>query len=288
RRITAAELGARAANIGGDNVTQVTVKCQASRVNILVSDPLSRKSVTRSFDIGLSDPRARSRLVAIAATELVLASWTELETNPTLHVEPIGPVPSRDVRKAAREIAKEKMEHYEPKVETWYELETPKERSLRIVAIASGRRFFTHGGGLYGAGLRMGEERFKFLAWAADAVLETGTILTGGETNYRVTTSTASGMLLGYLRSGAFTARAGAGLRVGLAASTSTSGQFSGATSLTPWGWPLGVMCFSLAGGGLVLDLSGEAGYVVLPVRGGGATIEGGWFAGQIGLGLVL
>jgi hypothetical protein len=156
---------------------------------------------------------------------------------------------------------------------------------FRIVALGSGRKFFTHPGTLAGGGLRFGEEPFKYFSWAADVLLESGE-LHSTESNYRVTTSTIGGMILAYVRTGAFTARAGAGLRVGLAASTPTA-QFPGTSSLAPWGWPLGALCFSLRGGHAVFDLSGEAGYVVLPVR-SGTSMSGGWFSAQFGIGFII
>jgi hypothetical protein len=290
RRIVAAELGARAANIAGQDVTQITVRCEGTRVAIHVEDPLSRKAVQRSFDIGLSDPRARARLVAIAATELVLASWVELETNRHPHVEPTGAEASPAAKKAAREIAKDLLtEAYEPKIRNWYETETPKNRMLRLVPLFSARSFFDYKGTLWGGGVRIGEERFRFLSWAADVLLESGTIQ-GTDTDYQVTTGTLGATLFAYAHSGYLTGRIGAGLRTGFAGSTPLRGGGPGGTSsLVPWGWPLGAASVTLLlARGFGLDLSGEGGYVVLPARGGGATLSGFWVSGQIGITIVL
>lgn len=129
RRITAAELGAAAANERGPGVTEVTVSCEGARVIILVRNPLTMKGVQRSFDIRLSDPRSRSRLVAIASTELVLASWSELETNPKPHVEPEGAQSHEPAVKVARKLAKERVsaEAYEPHFRNWYDADTPED-----------------------------------------------------------------------------------------------------------------------------------------------------------------
>jgi hypothetical protein len=291
RRIVAAELGARAANVASQNVTQITVRCEGTRVAIHVSDPLSRKAVQRSFDIGLSDPRARARLVSIAATELVLASWVELETNRHLHVEPVGPAPSPDATKAARELARELLsERYEPKPRTWYDVETPSERMLRIVPVVSARGFFTHPGTLWGGGLRMGEERFRFLSWSADVLLENGRI-SGTDTDYRITTGTLSGSVLAYAQSRYITGRLGAGLRVGFADITATRPRLGvgGGAFLVPWGWPLAAASVTLRfTRNFGLDVSGEGGYVGLPVNGGQTSFGGFWFGGQAGFTVIL
>jgi hypothetical protein len=40
--------------------------------------------------------------------------------------------------------------------------------------------------------------------------------------------------------------------------------------------------------GALVVDFSGEGGYVNLLVRNGRPPLQGGWASGQVGLGIVL
>jgi hypothetical protein len=286
RRIFAAELGVRPVNSSGPDVTEATVTCEGPRVIIRVRDPLSRKALQRSFTLALADPRARARLVSIAATELVLASWSELETNPKLHVEPEGPKPPAEATRAAQAIAEERRASYEPKSRRWYETETPDDRMLRVVALGSARRFFGYPGTLFGGGLRVGEERFRFMSWSADALFESGTLDTR-ESRYDVFTTTLGGWILLYGRAGPVTGRVGAGLRAGVAGAS--VGGASGTSSIAPWGWPLGASSVSFRlTSGLVLDLSGEAGYVLLPVPGAGQkSIEGGWFSGQIGLGVI-
>jgi hypothetical protein len=86
-----------------------------------------------------------------------------------------------------------------------------------------------------------------------------------------------------YKRWGFFTGRIGAGLRVGAVSSTGPQGS----TSIAPWGWPLGAtsMTFWISSS-LVVDLSGEAGYAVLPVpNAGDASVRAWWCSGQAGVG---
>jgi hypothetical protein len=286
RRVVAAELGAVPASASGDNVTHVTITCEALRILVRVEDPLSRKAVQRRFSVGLLDPRARGRFVSIAAAELVLASWAELQTNPTPAAEPEGPPPDPALQRAARRTVQERLESYEPSSRTWYELETPQDRPLRVVALASTRAFLGYAGTLYGGGARIGEERFRWLSWCGDLLLERGDVDVG-QRMFSLQTVTAGGWLMGYLRSGMFTARLGPGLRLGVAQSAEQSGA-DGSPSLAPWGWPLAAASMSLAVGAFVLEVSGEAGYAVLPLGGGGdpAVLRDGWYSGQVGVGI--
>ena len=43
-----------------------------------------------------------------------------------------------------------------------------------------------------------------------------------------------------------------------------------------------------LSGRYVVIDLAGECGYAVIPGEGGGGSITGAWFSGQVGVGFVL
>jgi hypothetical protein len=295
-RIATAELSGSPSETKDPDVLAIDVSCEDSRVVIRVKDPLSRKAVQRSFNLALSDPKARSRLVAIAATELVAASWAELQVGRPLTVPPEGGTPGE----AERRVASVALTHvkpnpnpalvepkgpstpYEPYERHWYDMEAPVDRMFRVVAVASGRTFFKVPGILWGGGVRVGEERFRFASWSADALIETGGV--GIPSNrYNLLTATVGGALLLWVRSGPVTARLGAGLRAGIAEVGST------ASSVAPWGWPLGTSSISFRlSPHFVLDISGEAGYVVLPSgRQDQADLKGGWFSGQIGLGMV-
>jgi hypothetical protein len=309
RRIMSAELRARPVDAKGPDVTEVSISCSANGAAVKVRDPISRKTVRRSFDLGTAEPKARGRLVAIGATELVLASWAELFTNPNPKVEPEGPRPSPPMASAARSVASgakppstapttahpaprpppsppaSEPARYEPRPRPWYVLDSPADRQFRVVGVASARGFFKSDGILWGGGLRFGEERFRFVSWSADVLVETGSLATSGN-QYGVTTTTAGGALMLYYKNRHFTARLGAGLRAGFAGATHGG---SAAASLAPWGWPLGTTSVTLRiSRSVVIDLAAEAGYMVLPVPGTGEkSIEGAWFSGQFGIGFI-
>lgn len=102
RRIFAADLGTRVATEPNPYITEVNIGCEGKRVIVRVRDPLSRKTVRRSFDSTSFGDRGEARLVAIAASELVMASWAELAANPAPEVEPEGPAPTAQTVETAR------------------------------------------------------------------------------------------------------------------------------------------------------------------------------------------
>jgi len=106
QRIFAADLGTPETSEAGPDVTEVTVTCENDRVTIRVRDPISRKTVKRSIDPKSFGSGAESRIVAIAASELVLASWAELSANPKPQVPPDGPAPSEAAVETARGVVR--------------------------------------------------------------------------------------------------------------------------------------------------------------------------------------
>jgi hypothetical protein len=284
-RIFAAELGAASTTTANPGVTEVTIVCSDVHVLVRVKDPLSRKTVQRSFDTSTFDPRATPRLVALAASELVLASWAELYSNPTPAVEPEGPVPSANATMAALSALRERTQlggvDAEPRPRP--DPDEPDDRVLRLVALASVRAFPGDSGALYGGGARLGEERFRLVAWALDTIIERGQVISrvGGQPiESTVTSATFGGSLLAYYSfKQVLTLRLGVGLRAGVVVASKPS--------IAPWGWPLGVTIWSLRVGAFVADVSGEAGYVAFPISQGG-EVRGYWLSGQLGIGMVL
>jgi hypothetical protein len=316
RRLVAAELGAMQVEQRGPGVTLVSVHCGGLRVVIRVDDPLSKKTVQRAFDTGPMDPRARARWIALAASELVLSSWVELETNPAPQVQPEGPAVPAPVRRAAQAAVRrltppaprepapasaasrvatrpgtESKASDEPEARAETTEHPEHERSFRAVALGSVRTFFNDDGTLWGGGMRFSEERFRHMSWSADFLLEAGSIDTT-KADYRVRSGSIGGWLMLYTRQRVVTARVGAGLRVGFAASLAenTSDDYEGSRqsgAVAPWGWPLAAASLSIDSGPIVAELAFESGYVVLPVGGsGGPSVAGGWFSAQFGLGI--
>jgi hypothetical protein len=102
-KLLALELDARLEE-PSDAVTTVRASCSASTpplVALEVSDPITRKTVLRKIDLSTYPFRARARVLALAAAELVAASWAEAAANPTPKVEPAGPPPAPVERASA-------------------------------------------------------------------------------------------------------------------------------------------------------------------------------------------
>jgi hypothetical protein len=327
RRIFAADLGAKADAPPGEDVTAVIIRCDGSKVVMTVRDPLSRKAVRRTFDSKTFGERGEARLVALAASELVFASWAELDKNPEPAVTGEGPparaetlataravVRARDVARAqpgndgnarARKLVPRTLDgtpvnpatkpaNREPAAEAsdddFEDADAPSSRTelsdngagphplvRRAVAVVSRRTFLDVEGGLTGGGARYGEDREGLVSWSADALVEKGSVQ-----QLQLTSWSAGACLFAHRRAGVSTVRLGAGLRGGVL-------QVDAGPNVATWGWPLGVLSISVRGGPVFVDLTGEIGYGVLPVRGGAnPAIWSAWVNGQLGLGLAL
>lgn len=332
RRIFAADLGTPADAPPGEDVTAVIIRCDGSKVVMTVRDPLSRKAVRRTFDSTTFGERGEARLVALAASELVFASWSELDTNPAPAVTGEGPptraetlataravVRARDVARAqpgsetsarakapAGKLVPRTMEGTPVKspayagrgdaaadtretddfddAEPALEERKPSDNGAgphpvvrRAVAVISRRTFLDVRGGLTGGGARYGEDREGLVSWSTDALVEKGSAQ-----EFQITSWSAGACLFAHRRAGVSTVRLGAGLRGGVL-------QVDAGPNVVTWGWPLGVLSVSVRGGPVFVDVTGEIGYGVLPVRGGAnPAIWTAWVNGQVGVGLAL
>jgi hypothetical protein len=302
-RVLAAELGSESAPNDDADPTFIVVTCAERRVLIEVTDVVSRKTLQRKFDLGRSTPRARPRLLAIAAAELVLASWAEIALRPRLRVEPEGPAPSASRARAAAARARTAAStpdvrdatmtaDDDPEVEAeararrswWLTLQVPERRHFRVVPLVSTRSFIDHGGRLWGGGLRIGEEPLAYASWALDTLFESGT-LENPSSSYKVDTWTLGALMYLHHRLGLVALRAGAGLRGGFVASRVASGEAT--RSAIPWGWPMLALNVTV-GDHAQVELSAEASYVALPVTATtlGVSVRGLWLALQLGIGI--
>jgi hypothetical protein len=307
-RIISAELGSSATEDEPQEPTWIVATCDNTRVLVEVGDTISRKTLRRSFDLGRAPAQARSRLVAIAASELVLASWAELAIRPRLRVEPEGPPPSAERAARARERATRVSpappvgpepglepatvaeERDEPLLlaprQRWLDELPPDRRRFRLTGMATVRAFLSQDATLWGAGARIGEERLVLTSWALDAMFERGTV-----SGFEVQSWSVGGMLYLYGRARFLTGRIGAGLRVGLSASTAAAGKSSPPPTrvLIPWGWPMLAAGVSIGRELVALELSAESGYVSFPVSSGanGLSVGGLWVGVQLGLSIL-
>lgn len=299
RRILEAELGTDLLAYDAAWVTVITLRCEESVARVKVEDPVTRKVVSRGLNLDAVPEGSRSRLVALATAELVVATWAELELIAVPSVEPTGTRPPQEAVAAALEVVRDEVADaatLAQRERARRVTERRKERKPyhRIVPLVSARTFVNHPGSLWGGGLRFGKEVRRVFSWSVDALLEAGTI--GGSSGYYDLTTTTLGGHIGFSYRGPNgSARFGAGLRAGVVHATLDTTpanvdypEVSG-SELAPWGWPMLVTTLDLnLGQGLVLELGGETGYVLLPlsgVRGTDAALRGVWVNGQVGIG---
>jgi hypothetical protein len=263
-----------------------------------VRDPVSRKNLRRSFDSTSFGNRGESRLIAIAASELVLASWAELASNPNPVVEPEGPKPSVESVTTARASVRA---HTKPtelptpnrappvgtpvagpatRARTVRETNTPSRPATharrRVLAVASARAFFQKYGSVAGGGFRYGEDFLRIASWSADVLIESGRVQNAS------TSSSFGAHIYAHMQGGPLTCRLGAGVRMGILSMPNRT------TTIATWGWPVAAAnCSSVVGSGVVIELGGEGGYAYLQTNSTGrATLRAGWFAGMLGVGL--
>lgn len=303
QRIFAADLGASVTAEYGPDVTEVSIECEGPRVIVRVRDPVSRKNLRRVFDSTSFGDRGESRLIAIAASELVLASWAELAHNPAPTVEPEGPKPSVESLTTARGRVRARAKPTEiptpgrappvgeppsaaefppdvvvPLVPTPEapRVVVPERMKRRLLAVVSARSFFQEYGSIVGGGFRYGEDHVSSASWAADILVESGRI-----ENYATSTSFGA-HIYAHTQGGALTCRLGFGVRVGAL-------SYPERTTVATWGWPVGSASCSVVKRPVVVELSGESSYAWLQSpTSTRATLRAGWFAGGLGIGLVL
>lgn len=98
------------------DVTSVRAECADSVLRLVVHDPITAKTVERSYDLSTTDDRALPRTVALAIAELVAATWSELEEE-VREVEPEEALPvalGATTNEAARASARRVVEATRP------------------------------------------------------------------------------------------------------------------------------------------------------------------------------
>ena len=105
QRIAAIELRATLVDAAPDaTVTKVTATCRGTLAALEVVDPTTGKSLERTVALTEAAPNGRARLLALAVAELVVASWSELQSNPQPRAPaatPLAPYAARESARAA-------------------------------------------------------------------------------------------------------------------------------------------------------------------------------------------
>jgi len=283
-KIVGIELGASVAEASSPEMTRVNATCKDKLVELKVDDPITGKSLNRVVDILAAAPKARARLLALAIVELVSASWTELETNPTPVVPPAGPKPKPEVKEAARDAVRTRV------------IPQPSPTALRLMAEVGRKMFFPRTGPTLGFGLRAGSDAWPIFGWTADMHADHASV-PASLGSVAVDTVSIGGAFVAHQSWSALALRGGLGFRGGIARLTGEPNDPDAVRASTlnaPWGGPMAV-----AGVGirpitmLSIELVAEAGYVILPVRAKVAAereagVDGAWIGATLAIGLAL
>ena len=261
----------------------VAVNCSQTLVRLNVDDPLTGKSLTRTFELLAVDAAVRARVVAIAIAELVSASWVELETNPRPRVPAVGPGPPRELAAQAISAARRQ----QPGL---------LGGRLTLTGIASAQVFWSSVGALWGGGLRMTGHIRRFVGWTVDALAHHGEVTTQPG-KVAVDTVTGAGAVVGRRSWARATLGGGIGFRIGatiLRGTANVSALVRSDSVVWAGGGPFGTLGVSvIAVRGLVLELNAEGGYWLFPTGGlingrRDVAVEGPWLGMQLGVGLAL
>ncbi len=255
--------------------TRVEIGCADDLVEITVHDPITGKSLTRRISPG--QPAGRERLLALAAMELLVASWVELATTP----EPVVPGVDSTAPVTARQKARSAVRRRFPtlaQAPAW---------STTVELLGAAQL----GGELQlGGGARLVRDHRRGFGWSVDVVATRGRAsVTLGEVTLGSVGASAGFHATG--QRGVWRWRAGGGGRMTLV-------QMAGDSER---GDVLGRHLTGFAGGPLVrgelqvepvadlaLGLAVESGYNLLAVRGqvdgaAGTSVDGPWLGLQLG-----
>jgi len=151
-----------------EDITQVSASCDGSEATIVVDDPTTGKTSSRRVRL----VHASERLLALAAAELISASWAEHHVRPRPEVERIDQTASEEVTVEATEVIRRRI--FEPL--------PPPERDAAPPPWTFGALFGSVGvsgrpaHATFGLGLLVGLELNRFFAALFDATYDLGRI----------------------------------------------------------------------------------------------------------------
>jgi len=255
----------------------------ADLVELRVDDAVTGKSLWRSIELQKADPGVRARLLSLALSELIFASWAELLVTPEPAVPAATPAASAATRQATSVQVERKLPRALPPL------------GVQLSGLGAAFVLWGEPSVCFGGGARATGDHRHHLGWDLDVLLQHGATATVlGTVNRDLVSARAA--LLFHRRVPYLTLRGGLGARLGaakLAGEPADAKTTLGAAVWGPWGGPLLTLGLSAAAARVRLDLSIEAGYVVSPVaaRVGGVravALDGTWFGIHLGLGSFL
>lgn len=85
--------------------TVIRVGCAQHAIELQLHDSVTRKAMQRSLELPDVDVATRTRLLALAVAEFVVASWMELQLSQPPPIEPVGPRATLEAAQEASRVA---------------------------------------------------------------------------------------------------------------------------------------------------------------------------------------
>jgi hypothetical protein len=289
RRLVALELGGTLDDEQPSGaMTVVHADCRDAQVQVVIDDPITGKIISRTLELPDQPRDARSRLLGLAISETVLASWAELAIAPV----PTAPSPagatSPDVVRQVTQIAEDHM----------------RQRTADS-SDAAGRWQISAGPALrwFGSGLVEPGLAVRTVHWLqSHALFGTGLDLDLGFAEASVANTghasalglSAAPLLAMRTTLGRLAATAGVGWRLGLVhfAGEPVDTLRAGRTAFALWTGPLLALDLDVRISRSAFVRAGvESGLVLLPARGtiSGVRVlsfDGSWLRGVLSLGM--
>ena len=271
----------------GGAITTASAQCAEDRVRLTIDDPVTGKTTARTLDLDGQPRKLRSRLLGLAISEAVLASWIELQLTPEPSWSQPDAVPWTETRREAARLAERRLQV------------TSRPPSPAAWQIAAGPAMRWFSSGLLTSGLSAGAGRwFENHPFAG-----VGLALDGGYGEHSVpqvarATATSFSFAPCLLMRSAFDRTmitAGAGWRFALARlSAEPVGFFPGRAAWRGWTGPFLAADLDVPlSDSLFLRAGVEIGYVLVPAHGrvagvGVIELDGSWLDGVLSLGMKL
>jgi hypothetical protein len=268
-------------------IATAKAECADAQVRLTIDDPVTGKSTTRTLELERQPRGVRSRLLGLAISEAVLASWVELQLTREPPPSQPGVTASPEIRRKAADIAERR-------------LQVPRPDSSPAWDIAAGPAVRWFSSGLFTVGLTGGARRWFGKQPTAGVGLELDGSY-GERSVARVARADATSLSLApclLMRSnlGRLVVTANAGWRVGLAHLSAVPANTlrSGRAAFRGWTGPfLAVEVRVGLWRSISLRASMESGYAIVPARGGVDSvdviaIDGSWLGGLLSMGTTL
>jgi hypothetical protein len=262
------------------DTTLVDVGCDGNVVVLRANDPLTGKNLSRSIDLAATPAVTHARMIGLAVVELVVASWSELETGP----EPVAPIIERRGTPVAREAARAHVR------KRW---SPPRTTSSHPRVSLIGR--LTRGGAAVGGGIGAAFEvdRAQGFGWGVELMTQHAT---ADRSRGAVAVDSVGGAGWAHLHiaTGRLHARAGAGLRfevVRVVGDAADGAAIDASSFAAVSGGPFGNGAVSIdVTQHTSIQLGAEAGYRALAVRAlvseeRDVELDGPWLSAHLAMG---